>query len=76
MNQTRHVSALFAHVLVAAALVCCGSSHDSGVTNMQAPNQPNVAPSSRCLSSGTDCVADNDCCSQWCVNGRCTRKQP
>jgi hypothetical protein len=77
MNSPRFVAALAAHVLVGAALVCCGSSHQtSGVTNVQAPGEPGVAPSGQCLSRGTTCLTDNDCCSEWCANGHCATKSP
>jgi hypothetical protein len=76
MNSTRIISAVLAHLLFAAALVCCGSSQGSGVTNAQPPNRTSVVPGGKCLSRGSDCVADSDCCTEWCVNSICTRKQP
>jgi hypothetical protein len=76
MNATRFVSAVFAHLLVVSALVCCGSSHDSGVTNVQGPDRTTVVSGGKCLSRDSVCIANNDCCSEWCVNGICTRKSP
>lgn len=55
---------------VALALAACASSKgpSPGATSPQAPNQ--------CLAHGASCVADNDCCTLWCANGVCARKQP
>jgi hypothetical protein len=68
--------------LLAAAIACGGSQQKSpGVTNMQ-PSEPQVAPTvapvheGRCLSRGTACSFDMDCCSQWCVNSYCATRQP
>jgi hypothetical protein len=51
-------------------VVACASSTapSQGVTNPQ--------PANRCFGRDAACVADNDCCSLWCVNGQCERKQP
>lgn len=77
MKSTRIASAVLAHVLVAAVLVCCGGSdHSLGVTNAQAPGNPGVAVEGKCLSRGSMCLADNDCCTEWCANGVCVRKLP
>jgi hypothetical protein len=77
MKSTQIISIVAGHVLFAAAIVCCGGSHQSsGVTDVQAPGTPGVAPDGQCLSRGTRCLADNDCCSEWCANGHCATKQP
>jgi hypothetical protein len=75
MKSSRLVSAVLAHVLVAAALLCCGGSNQTrGETNMQVPGSPGVPPKGQCLERGTECLTDNDCCSGWCANGVCARK--
>ena len=80
MNSSRLVAAVVGHGLVAVSLlccVCCGcSTKSTGVTNVQAPEPKGFVPGGKCLSRGTDCVTDNDCCSEWCVNGRCATKSP
>jgi hypothetical protein len=56
-------------VFALCAIAACGSSNTSaGVPNMQ--------PGSACLGRGVACSFDADCCSQWCANGICSRKQP
>ena len=67
---------LVSAVVVAAALVCCAGSDQTGVTNAQAPGTPGVAPAGECLARGTMCLAANECCSAWCANGYCAQKQP
>jgi hypothetical protein len=76
MKSTRLASVVLAHLLFVVALVCCGSSHDSGVMNTQPSDRTTVVPGGKCLSRDSLCVANNDCCSEWCVNGVCTRKSP
>jgi hypothetical protein len=29
-----------------------------------------------CLDVGSDCTNSSACCSMWCVNGTCERKDP
>ena len=75
MKSSRLVSAVLAHVFVAGALLCCGGANQSeGVTNKQAPGTPGVPPHGLCLSKGTECLMDSDCCSEWCANGVCATK--
>jgi hypothetical protein len=77
MNSSRLVAAVVGHGLVAVALLCCGgSTKSSGVTNVQPPEPRGYVPGGQCLSRGTGCVTDKDCCSEWCANGRCTTKSP
>jgi hypothetical protein len=61
---------LVSAVVVAAALVCCAGSDQTGVTNAQAPG------ASECLARGGRCFTSNDCCSEFCSNGFCAPKQP
>jgi hypothetical protein len=35
-----------------------------------------VKPEEMCIDSGTVCQHSRDCCSQWCVNGYCERREP
>ncbi|MGD0675838.1 MAG: hypothetical protein ABSC94_10495 [Polyangiaceae bacterium] len=50
-------------------LACASSSNSApGVTNAQG--------NGRCLDRDANCVANSDCCTLWCVNGVCARKQP
>jgi hypothetical protein len=43
-----------------------------------ASGQPSTTTTTgaQCLDNGTSCVEHNECCSAWCVNGECTRRQP
>jgi hypothetical protein len=61
---------LVSAVIVAAALVCCGGSNPTGVTNAQAPGEQ------ECLARGARCFTSNDCCSEFCAYGFCAQKQP
>jgi hypothetical protein len=60
--------ALIATMVVASVVACAESGPSQGVTNPQAPN--------RCLPRGSNCAVDGDCCTLWCVNGTCVRKNP
>jgi hypothetical protein len=73
----RLVVPAIAHVIAAVVVLglsaSCGSSEQRGVTNAQ-PGTP-LAPG-QCLSKGTACTLNKDCCSQFCANGQCVTNQP
>jgi hypothetical protein len=52
--------------LVAVAASCAETSHEATVHTTSAG----------CMSSGSHCTQDADCCSIWCVGGECQRRQP
>jgi hypothetical protein len=56
--------------LVALAMFACASTTEQGKGVMSQQKMP------ACLDSGTQCRADGDCCSLWCVNGACERREP
>lgn len=72
MNTRRAIRLAAPALFCAIGLVACaGSSADGrkGVTNLQ--------PSSHsCLQLSSSCAVDDDCCSLWCANGECTRREP
>jgi hypothetical protein len=58
-------------------------TNTGGATNMQAPEPPEnytitgKRPSSgQCFQRGDKCAVNNDCCSLWCANGYCARREP
>ncbi|MFT3693642.1 MAG: hypothetical protein QM831_10915 [Kofleriaceae bacterium] len=53
-------------VLWIAVLVCCGIACSHWVT----------PPQHYGSEQGDSCHVDKDCDSQWCVNGRCDRRDP
>jgi hypothetical protein len=59
---------------LATGLLACASSGTTtneplGVANPQAPSQ-------QCSHLRHACIQHSDCCSQWCANGECARKEP
>lgn len=35
-----------------------------------------ASAASQCESNSTRCTANDQCCSLWCVNGYCERREP
>jgi hypothetical protein len=55
---------LFAVVVIVAA---CGATN---------PN-PSVAKGENCSKwEGQSCTHNSECCTLWCVNGECARREP
>ncbi|HEX4459195.1 MAG TPA: hypothetical protein VIA18_14555 [Polyangia bacterium] len=40
------------------------------------PTSAHLAGANQCWSDGTQCTRSSDCCSMWCVNWYCERKEP
>ncbi len=60
---------LFASLVLASALLAgCGAERERMFSL--------VKPEEMCIDSGTVCQHSRDCCSQWCVNGYCERREP
>jgi hypothetical protein len=75
MKSFRQVFGMTCAVLGLLALLRCGGSQQSpGVTNAQPAGT--VEKGGKCLSRGSSCSFDADCCSEWCANDRCAIRQP
>jgi hypothetical protein len=73
MPSIRTVSVVLGHALF---LGVCVAVSQCGGNNYKSPGVTNLQPPDRCLSRGTGCTVDNDCCSLWCPNGHCATRQP
>jgi hypothetical protein len=71
MQSVRFLPLWFVGALVLAP-ACGGPEH--GV--VQTPNAAGGANHGQCLDRGVACKSSGDCCSQWCVSGTCSTKQP
>jgi hypothetical protein len=56
-------------VLAAAVLVACAASH--GSRNARLGSGPGA-----CWDVDSTCGRSGECCSLWCVNGFCERREP
>ncbi len=78
--RTKLFAPLFAGFLVTG----CGASSLRGVTNMQPDNASDAryssaaepAPSLECKAASHRCGGDDECCSNLCVEQRCTAPRP
>ena len=76
-HTRRLVMPVIAHTVAAVLVLALSASYggpgQTGVTNKQPAS--GLAPG-QCLSHASACVANTDCCSQFCANGRCATQQP
>jgi hypothetical protein len=64
-------------ILSALTLLACAAPRQSpGVTCAQAGAPAPRESREACLSRGAACVADSECCTQWCANRVCVTRQP
>lgn len=64
-----------APVLLAMALACCANAEGPGATQPPPASQGTLS-GGQCLTRGTRCVANRDCCTEWCANGACAMQSP
>lgn len=68
MKRPRATARLFAVAVVGALLAAACARPAAG---------GGAAPGAdRCLQEHEPCVADRDCCSMWCANRWCERREP
>ncbi len=53
--------------LLLLSLSCASTPHRSATASRS---------SSKCFANSTRCDVNADCCSLWCVNGYCERREP
>jgi hypothetical protein len=63
--------AFFSFALAAATLIACAGPQPGTTTTTGGTVSP-----AHCALTSAPCERDSDCCSLWCVNGLCTRRQP
>jgi hypothetical protein len=64
--------ALVSALTLGVSAACAGPA-----TNMTSTTGGTVnANTAQCAGRHSSCVTDNDCCSLWCVDGSCARREP
>jgi hypothetical protein len=54
-------------IAVLTVITACGATVESSTVH---------TTGAECFSRGTKCMADADCCSNWCASGECSRREP
>jgi len=61
--------------IVVFVLLMTGACAASSTTSARQARRLGRDPDS-CLDVESDCIRSSQCCSLWCVNGECERREP
>jgi hypothetical protein len=59
-----------------ALLTACAGSHDTSVGQTGTTAGSIGSSTGACIALHESCSINSDCCSQWCVSGSCSTRQP